>query len=177
MKWIFHFDSSEIKTKISKEVLRNYINRGNYMLYSISGNFIVYSYIYSLVAIDLFLNYIAYVECNTNELEGYYYNFLKIVISLYEDIYDNDFNFTYIKYYMIKKMEVYEMISIQREVMKFYDYNFNMKNIISEISGMNKRECLLVGRYIEDKIYTRKFLNLAPEEKIKKILKKMKRCF
>jgi hypothetical protein len=177
MKWIFHFDSLETKTKITKELLRLYINRGNYMLYSINGSFLIYNYIYSLYAVDLFLNYISYNECELYELEGYYYNFLKIVIALYEDLYEDEFNFSYIIYHMINKLSLSEMIDIQKEVMTFYDYNFNMVNIIDAIDGYNRKECLLAGRYIESKIFTRKFLNLSPEEKVNKILKKINSCF
>lgn len=177
MKWIFHFDSLEVKTKITKAKIKKYIDNGLYILYSIDSGFLIYGYIYSLCAVDLFLNYISYNLCFFDELEGYYLNCLKIIISLYEDEYDDLLTFNIIQHYMKSEIMMSDLIDMQKHIMKFYEYNFNRNNIINDMCYMNKKECLLVGRYIEYKIYTRKFLNLSPEEKIKKILKKINKCY
>jgi hypothetical protein len=177
MKWIFHFDSLEVKTKISKDKVKKYIDDGINILYEIDNSFLIYGYIYSLCAIDLFLNYISYNLCFLEELEAYYLNCLKIIIALYEDDYDDILSFSFMINYKKLELSVEEMIDIQKDIMKFYDYNFNLDNIINQMNNMTKKECLLIGRYIEYKIYTRKFLNLSPDEKIKKILKKINQCY
>ena len=100
MKWIFHFDSLKVKTKISKEQVKKYIDDGIHLLYLIDAGFFIYGYIYSLCAIDLFLNYISYNLCFLDNLEAYYLNCLKIIISLYEDDYADLFTFNQILQYL-----------------------------------------------------------------------------
>jgi hypothetical protein len=167
MKWIFHFDSLEIKTVISKEIIKKLINEGIYILYFLGKITLYHSNIYTLCAIDLFLNYISYNYINYDEYKGYYFNCIKIILLLYED--DDLLLFSLIE----KKISVDKMIMIQKEILVFYDYNFNMKNIIFYMSEMDKKECLFIGKYISNKIKNYNFLILSPEEKINKILSKL----
>jgi hypothetical protein len=173
MKYIYSNNDFIINNTFLKLLKNSFIIRGYYLIYKLDYDIMLYGYIYVLAAIDLFLGYVMYNECHLVDLEIYFLNCLKIIICLYDDICDLDFSFRYISR-MTGYNDINFLIKVQKDIMEFYDYNFNViPTIIDYMDGFSYKKCISIGYYIEGKLCSSRFLLLSPERKIKKILKKI----
>jgi len=159
-----------------------YIDRSYVLLFNLDNRLILYAYVYIYVAIELFLEYIMHNEYNFKYLEIYFLNCLKIVISLYDDICDDDFSFEYIIYntnYEYNHINVFN--NIQKKILEYYDYNFNMTNIIRNyIEELSEKECKNISTYIRKNIFKKKFYDFNSRNRMKKIINSISKkngCF
>jgi hypothetical protein len=156
-----------------------YIDRSYVLLFNLDNHLILYAYVYIYVAIELFLEYIINNDYDYKYLEIYFLNCLKIVISLYDDICENDFSFEYIIYNNNYKYDdIIIFNNIQREVLQYYDYNFNMTNIIRNyMEEISEKKCKIISTYIRKQIFKKKFYEITKEIRIKKIINNNKKKY